>query len=68
MVLGIIFCSLGLMCVAAAVLCAALVYDVWDYDFVSGAICLFFVCTGLSMLTFGALLFIQGVLWIAGYN
>lgn len=31
MVLGIIFCLSALMCVAVAVLCAAFVYEVWDY-------------------------------------
>ena len=65
MVLGIILCLLGLMCVAVAVLCAAFVYENWDCDFTSGAVCFFLGCTGLSMLTFGVLLFIQGVLWIA---
>lgn len=68
MVLGIIFCLLGLMCVAVTVLCAAFGYEIWDYDFISGAICFFFGCAGLSMLTFGVLLFIQGGLWIAGYH
>lgn len=68
MVLGIIFCLLGLMCVAVTVLCAAFAYEVWDYDFTSGAICFFFGCTGLSMFFFGVLLGIQGVLWIAGYH
>lgn len=56
--LGIIFCLFALMCVAVTVLCAALVYEVWDYDFTSGAVCFF-------LGTFGVLLFIQGVLWIA---
>lgn len=68
MVLGIILCLLGLKCVAVTVLCAVFVYEVWDYDFTSGAICFFFGCTGLSILTFGVLLFIQGGLWIAGYH
>lgn len=68
MVLGIIFCSLGLMCVAVMVLCAAFVCGVWDYDFMSGANCFFYGTAGLSMLTFGALLFIQGVAWIGGYR
>nr|DAP47319.1 MAG TPA: hypothetical protein [Caudoviricetes sp.] len=68
MVLGIIFCLSALMCVAVTVLCAALIYEIWDYDFTSGAICFFFGCTGLSMLIFGVLLFIQGVAWIAGYH
>ena len=58
MVLGILFCLSALMCVAVAVLCAALVYEVWDYDFMSGAICFFYGTAGLSMLTFGVLLFI----------
>nr|DAU11883.1 MAG TPA: hypothetical protein [Caudoviricetes sp.] len=68
MVLGIIFCLFALMCVAVTVLCAAVAYEVWDYDFTSGAICFFCSITGLSMLTFGVLLFIQGGLWIAGYH
>lgn len=68
MVLGIIFCLLGLMWVAITVLCAAFAYEVWNFDFVSGAICFFFVCAGLSTLTFGVWMFIQGVIWIAGYR
>lgn len=68
MLLGIIFCLSALMCVAVTVLCAASIYEVWDYDFTSGAICFFLGATGLSMLTFGVLLFIQGGLWIAGYH
>lgn len=68
MVLGIIFCLVALMCVAVTVLCAAFGYGIWDYDFISGAICFFLGTTGLSMLTFGVLLFIQGVLWIAGHH
>ena len=68
MVLSIIFCSLGLMCVAVAVLCAAFVYENRDYAFTSGAVRFFFGCTGLSILTFEVLLFIKGVLWIGGYN
>lgn len=68
MVLGIIFCLLGAdVCVSIGVLCAALVYEIWDYDFVAGAICFFFGTTGLSMLTIGVLMFIQGTMWIAGY-
>ena len=66
MVLGIIFCFLALMCAAVTVLCAAVAYEVWDCDSTSGAICFFLGCTGLSMLTFGVLMFIQGGLWIAG--
>lgn len=68
MVLGVTFFLFALMCVAVTVLCAAVAYEVWDYDFTSGAICFYLGTTGLSMLTFGVLLFIQGVAWIAGYN
>lgn len=68
MVLGIIFFLFALMCVAVTALCAAVAYEVWDYDFTSGAICFFCSIAGLSMLTFGVLLFIQGGLWIAGYH
>lgn len=53
MVLGIIFCLSALMCVAVAVLCAALVYEVWNYNFMSGAVCFFYGTAELSMLTFG---------------
>lgn len=68
MVLGIIFCLLGLIWVSITVLCAAFVYEIWDFDFTSFAVCFFLVCTGLATLTFGVLMFIQGVLWIAGYH
>lgn len=68
MALGIIFCLAGLMSVAVTVLCAAFIYEIWDYDFVTGAICFFLGTTGLSMLTVGALLFIQGGMYIAGYH
>lgn len=67
MILGILFCLLGLIWVAITVICAAFIYEVWDFDFISGAICFFLACLGLSTFTFGVLMFIQGVVWTVGY-